>query len=267
MKYFTPEQINAFFPVVGFVSFPGGVIIRRQSLLRIGGKNYKHQRGTVTVLSRRSLNKFALLVRSSGVKWQSVWTLSYGVNYPLDGKIAKQHLNKFLIYAKREFGEFQYFWVLEFQQRGAVHFHIGCTLPPPNIFQRQRLADIWQNISTPMSWRYTQVEFSEFSHCYGDELSTDMAVWEVHTHHKSWERVRDEGGMSHYLAKYANKLYQKTVPGHYRNVGRFWGVSSGVRLPEPSHFFGDDRQIREALTFAGRDVGQWECLPQIVLVG
>jgi hypothetical protein len=267
MRYFTPKQINSLFPVIGLANFGGGVIIKRQSLLELNRRIYNHKRGIVKVLSRRSLNKLALLVRSSGVKWRSVLTLSYGVNYPLDGKIAKRHLNAFLVAMKREFGAFEYFWVLEFQGRGAVHFHLACTLPEPDIVDRQKFARIWTRISVELDTDYCSLLEKEKSPEYHQVFNTRKTGYNVHVHSKSWEAVKSQDGMGRYLAKYANKLKQKNVPKHYQNVGRFWGVSRGVKLPDPKHFFGSDQQIREALRFAGRDVGKWECLPQIVLVG
>lgn len=131
MAYFTPEQINSIFPVIGLIAFHGGIVVRRGCNVNLNRRNYSHERKKIYMVSKRSLARLALLVRGSGVQFTSLMTLTYGANYPLSGRIAKKHLNHFLINAKRNFGTFEHIWVLEFQERGAVHFHIACTLPPP----------------------------------------------------------------------------------------------------------------------------------------
>jgi len=265
MLNLTPEQINSTFPVIGITAYPGGIVIRRQCLLNLAMVRHSHLRGEIALLSKRSLNRLALLVRSSGVKWTSVMTLTYGVNYPHDGRVSKKHLNAFFVAARREFGSFEYFWVLEFQLRGAVHFHIATTLPEPDIFQREVLAHIWSRISQEGDWPYAKFDPYDDSNWARDLLYTRSACYSVHVHPKAWEKVRSDDGMGRYLAKYANKLKQKEVPTWYRNVGRFWGVSRGVTMPEGQDFYGNDAGAREVLGLRGRDVGAWRVLPKIVL--
>jgi len=260
-----PELLNLLFPVSGLVVYPGGIVIKRScNLIQLGGR-HAHIRAEVTMLSKRSLNRLALLVRSSGIKWRSVWTLTYGVNYPMSGKVAKRNLNAFLVATRREFGPYDYFWVLEFQHRGAVHFHIATTLGEPDIFQRANFARIWARIAQPEDWSYCTWPLNPKSRSPSRVLSTRQAVEHVHGHQKAWEIVREHDGMSRYLAKYANKLRQKEVPVWYRNVGRFWGTSKGVKLPEGQEFDTQEAHARQLLWLKGRNTDKWEVLPKIVL--
>jgi len=85
---------------------------------------------------------------------------------------------------------------MEFQERGAPHFHIfGTWFPDKDV-----VATIWYNIVNSDDKRHlaagTRVEF--FKH--------------------------GRAGMSSYASKYALKQEQKTVPENYQNCGRFWGV-------------------------------------------
>jgi len=267
MLNMTPEQINSIFPVIGIIAYPGGIVIRRSCNLTLSQVRHSHERGIIALLSKRSLNRLALLVRSSGIKWGSVMTLTYGVNYPLSGKIAKKHLNKFLIYARRKFGDFDYFWVLEFQLRGAVHFHIATTLPEPDLAQIQVFAKLWADISQEGQWSYCKWTNSPETDWTIPVQQTYWNCYQVHAHYKAWEKVREQDGMSRYLAKYANKLRQKQVPEWYRDVGRFWGTSKGVKMPDGDFFYGSESGIRMALASHGRAVDNWRVLPKIVLVG
>lgn len=267
MLNLTPQQFNLIFPVSGLVVYGGGVVIKRScNLMQMGGR-HAHLRGEVLLLSRRSLNRLALLIRSCNVEFSSIMTLTYGVNYPHDGRVAKKHLNAFLVAAKRAFGDFEYFWVLEFQRRGAVHFHLATTLDPPDVPHRVVFADIWTRISQEGNWPYSRLLDLPSNLSDGFPHYTAADCRQVHSHSKAWEKVRSKDGMHHYLAKYANKLRQKEVPRHYRNVGRFWGVSRGVRLPKGEEHEAEEEHVRQLLWLQGRDTQKWEFLPKIVLVG
>jgi hypothetical protein len=264
---FSKEQINSFFPIVGLTVYPGGVVVNRICTIELWGKMHKHERGKIVKVSPKSLNRLALIVRSSKVNFTSLMTLTYGVNYPLSGRVAKKHLNAFLTDARRKFGAFDYFWVIEFQTRGAIHFHIATTLLPPDTAQRNIFADIWARISTPFSWAYCPLYVRQKRIYFETLLYTDLAVQEMHSNPRQWEAVREQDGMSRYLAKYANKLKQKEVPENFQDVGRFWGVSRGVSLPEGNRFQGSEEEVRHALWLQNRDVGHWDILPKTVLVG
>lgn len=262
----TSEEINSIFPVIGISAFPGGVIIRRQNLNQRLARIHTIKRGKITVVSKRSLNKLALLVRSSDIRWLSVMTLTYGLNYPNSGRVVKRDLNAFLVAAKREFGLFSYFWVVEFQSRGAPHLHMATTLEAPDYLQRSRFAHIWTRLAFP-DWSYQELHLTGWgSYEPGDVVNCRVLGYHVHSHVSAWERVRGEDGMSRYMAKYANKLRQKQVPESFQDIGRFWGTSRDVKLPEAREFYGTDLEVRAVLAEHGRDVSSWPVLPKVVLV-
>lgn len=124
---------------------------------------------------------------------------------------------------KRTWGEFDFLWFLEFQKRGAPHFHILTTLSPPTKSQLSKFAAMWADIIEPQNWPYEQVKFCEGQACYFGELKTNDAVVSVHRHKLNFAKIRKQGGARRYMVKYALKLEQKIVPKVYRNVGRFWG--------------------------------------------
>lgn len=266
MRQFTPQEINVFFPIEAVMVYPGGMVVQRRSNLPLfWSRKYLRVRGRIKVVSKRSLNKLALIIKSCGVSFGSIMVLTYGGNYPMSGKKAKEDLNKFLIYAKRSFGGFEYVWVLEFQERGAVHFHIATTLHPPDELTRLVFASIWQKISTPMEWEYCRLEEKPQDGQDGAFHRTDINCLRVHCFPRHWEAIRKKEGVGRYFAKYANKLRQKQVPSWYSDVGRFWGASRGVKLPEPELLPATDRQAREVAMEMGRTVANWEYLPKTIL--
>lgn len=267
MPYFTPEQVNAFFPVIGLVKYKGGVVVRRGYNLNLNRGNYLHERKKITVVSKRSLSRLALLVRGTSIKFLSLMTLTYGANFPLSGRNAKRDLNHFLIASKRVFGPYEHIWVLEFQERGAVHFHIATTLAPPNLLEREIFASIWQGISTPYCWLYCQLDWDGKKFLQGQTLLTDKAVFEVHMSGRSWEPVKKADSLHHYFAKYCTKIRQKKVPIWYSDVGRFWAASQGVTLPDGEVFHGTEKEVRALGEAYGRSFERWRVLPKVLLLG
>lgn len=219
------------------------------------------------MVTSRSMNKLALLVRSCGVEFLSVMTLTYGQNYPMNGRETKKHLNNFLVASRRLWGAFEYVWVLEFQQRGAVHFHVATTLAPPTDAERHEFALVWTRISVPGDWLYCELFDAGGRYIPGQTLGCMLAGYMVHSHHRSWEPIKKLDGVGRYFAKYANKLRQKKPPSFYRDVGRFWGASRGVKMPDGEYLYGTDSQIRDFVELRGRNVETWQVLPKIILLG
>lgn len=134
-------------------------------------------------------------------------TLTYPGFYESDGAIVKEHLRRFIQelkryserHAKDEGTRFDYsvFWFLEFQERGAPHFHLFTTHNYPH----EWVAKTWYRI----------VDSEDERHLHAGTRI---------------EALRSgKGGTISYATKYAVKQQQKVVPIEYDNVGRFWGVS------------------------------------------
>ncbi len=171
----------------------------------VGGappKGEKGNRGDVTELSRRSLQKLAFYAQNTPVKFVTITTLTYPGTFPRNGQEIKQHLNRFLAWMRAKWKGVNYLWFLEFQKRGAPHFHI--------------LTDV--NMSAEkgsISLRWYKAVGSEDKRHLRAGTNT--------------ERIRLPDGAARYAAKYAAKREQKTVPVGFGGVGRFWGCSRGVK--------------------------------------
>lgn len=222
-KQMTTEEFNSNFPIVGYWVMNGGIIVTRECNLESLKELRTGKRQKITALSPRSLSRLALLALSTQVRWKSLITLTYGQNYILDGSRAKYHLNFILTKLKRMYGPFDYLWFLEFQKRGAPHYHILVSLPAPTTIQRAKFAREWANIIEPQNWPYSSLRANKGLLVGNGDRFTNQAVIDVHSHQEAWSKIRKEDGAARYVTKYATKLYQKSVPKAYRNVGRFWG--------------------------------------------
>lgn len=131
-------------------------------------------------------------------------TLTYPGFFPSNGQTVKHHLKRFLQELKRyvarcggDVERFSAFWFLEFQGRGAPHYHLFLT----DQFPKDWVATTWYFIVGSDDVRHQQA---------GTRIESIRA---------------GRAGIMAYAAKYAVKNEQKVVPTDYENVGRFWGVT------------------------------------------
>ena len=167
-------------------------VIKRQWVNRIGRPFVGGGvRKPIRELTRRSLRAMKLHFRNiEGAKY--IVTLTYPANFPMDGKLVKYHLmliRKWFLYYGVSGS-----WFLEFQVRGAPHFHIITN----KAVDKEALSRQWYKVVGS-----------------GDEKHLKAGTQQ--------QAIRKPHAVAAYVAKYAAKSEQKIVPAEYANVGRFWG--------------------------------------------
>lgn len=204
------------------------------------------ERQPIREFSQRSIDRMAFTIACSPVRFASMITLTYPHNFPTDGKRIKVDLNRMLQRIGRVFGAHSYFWFLEFQRRGAPHYHILSTLPAPDQEGRDKLAYSWVNQVGPDGEDYQK-------------------MLDVHRHKKAWEAIRKRRGGARYALWYASKKQQKTCPANFRDVGRFWGCSRDVK-PQPiaTDVSVTEDELRQWLADRGYKQKDWGWLPKFI---
>lgn len=173
---------------------------------KVVGQGGRGVRGDICELSHHSLMRMAFVAHNTSIKFDVMVTLTYPKEFPSDGKAVKYHLKKFLLWLTRTAGVTSYFWFMEFQRRGAPHFHIF-TNGGDAISRKKAVSSRWFEIVGS-----------------GDEKHLKAGT--------RIEKLRIPDAAGRYAAKYASKPYQKKLPLDYQNVGRWWGHSRDV-IPEP----------------------------------
>lgn len=180
------------------------------------------ERGKISGFSPRSGARMRRYLRSCTAEYTHLYTLTYPSGYPTDGEECKRHLKNFIARLRRYCGRdgnstFSFFWFLEFQKRGAPHFHGFCTHPADYKMVAQ--------------WWYEVVGSDDRRH-----LHAGTRV----------ERLRSgRFGTVSYATKYAAKLEQKDAPENFINVGRFWGVYGNRTCMAASILFHDTERGNE----------------------
>lgn len=155
-------------------------------------------RGAIEGFSPAAAARMRRYLRKCNANYKYMCTLTYPADYPVDGTVVKNHLRVFLQRWKRLAGDdsFSAFWFMEFQERGAPHFHIFCTHQAP----KEWVADVWYEIVGSNDERHRRA---------GTRI----------------EKIRcGRRGTCSYASKYASKMGQKEVPENYKHCGRFWGI-------------------------------------------
>lgn len=225
------DTINNAYPVSAIEVYNGAVRVKRSSQKRQSIPE-RPESNKITRLSKKSLSRLAFLVTATQVKFQSILTLTF-LEIETNGKRVKAMLNVFLTSLRRYLHRFEYVWFLEFQRRGAPHFHLLLSVPHSEELHR------W------IARRWSQV--------LQDETGKVEAV---HRFVRTFENVREQNGAKRYALMYALKPYQKTVPQEYRDVGRFWGASRGVKPEKVADVEIDEKTLRKRLEELRPDINK-----------
>lgn len=164
----------------------------------------KGKRGKVTIFSRKSRRRLLeFFARTAQTNKPRVFlTLTYPSNMT-DAETGKQHLRAFLERVRRKYPQASAIWRIEYQERGAVHFHLLFFSLP-----------YWKADSIRQVW---------------SEIIGEENPW-VHI-----ETVRSRRGTTYYVSKYIAKMPSNadvslsSLP--YSHVGNHWGYFNKPQIP------------------------------------
>lgn len=177
-------------------------VLERQYKFRNAPPDCK--RGSVDYWSSKSRRRLAFVASNTEVTFAAMITLTYPKRYVSDGRTVKRHLRTFLQWLRDTVSGLEYLWFLEFQRRGAPHFHILLNCDLKGLPAKKAISAHW----------YQVVASEDEKHLLAGTRT---------------EALRSSDGGKRYAVKYAMKMEQKLVPKSYQNVGRFWGHSEGVK--------------------------------------
>jgi len=249
----TPADIEFLFPITSVLVHRGGHLTVQRSARFPPPKSSAGNRKQITKLSKKSLKELNHTMQCTNIEFCSMATLTYPRFYPRGGKETK----KDFAYMLRWFKKFSdnYLWFLEFQKRGAPHFHLlletSCITPAMRVGLAFRWIDRvvgqeywWSNV--PAGEQTTELR-KFFNFAIGDSV---------------WELIKSPDGARRYVAKYAQKPAQKQVPLGYSDVGRFWGATADVRRIDGVEVDCDEKGLRLLLEKQGHIASSWDFVPK-----
>jgi len=191
-------------------------------------------RSSVSRFTAGSATRMRRYLRSCVADYCNMVTLTYPGFFESDGAKVKEHLRRYLQEQKRRIereghNELGYssFWFLEFQERGAPHFHIFTT----HEFPKQWVSSTWYRIVNSEDPRH---------------LAAGTRIEKLHA---------GRAGTISYAQKYAVKQQQKDVPDGYDSVGRFWGVSGHRATMSADTFVSRDARKDAGVAHSEKSLG------------
>ena len=105
--------------------------------------NLESKQKSKTLQKRKdSINRTRSEIRrlvNSNQDFSKFYTLTFAENIT-EVKVANKHFNKFIMRMEYHYGKFKYISVIEFQKRGAVHYHFLCNLP---FIESKEIESVW----------------------------------------------------------------------------------------------------------------------------
>ncbi len=207
----------------------------RLTLYRVGalthwpviGRPVRHdsQRGRIADLSKKSRLRCAFAFGNAQKDWGAMATLTFRTQ-PREPKRA---LNIFSRAMRNEVGEIQWAWVMEWQERGVIHFHL--------FFEREWIERVGYFTETVVRHGH------ETELLRGPIDEWIQAIWckAVGDRHPDFRRfqaggivelLRTPDAAARYVAKEAGKRAQKQLPAGVEAAGRWWWLHPAFK-PKP----------------------------------
>ena len=180
------------------------------ALRGVTARSAKFERGEIRQFSIKSrsrlMQKIAMLNKTVMPLFV---TLTYPERFPTDFEVYKYDLHHFFISLQRAFSGAGVIWKLEYQDRGAPHFHM--------LLYGVSLSQAMEFI--PMKWHEIAGgdDKNHLAFHRGELRGSEHCVQPV----KSWRGVKS------YASKYFTKMF-----GVAGKSGRFWGVRGKVPMSE-----------------------------------
>jgi hypothetical protein len=152
-------------------------------------------------------------------------TLTYPDEFPTSPVVYKANLKEFHRKFEIEYPDIQGVWRLEFQKRGAPHFHIMFLDWQPE--DDGKVQWIWK--STCHTW--------DMAH---ELLGVDVRIITDNA---------QQALIAFYLAKYIAKVDEREIKEDVRKCGRWWGKWN-IHEPEPIEFEVSDWEAEQLTAFA-----------------
>lgn len=208
-----------------------------------GKRKTTSKRKKITRFTSRSWTQLMFVIRNTHVVFYSMITLTYPKDFPSDGRLVKKHLHNFRSSLTRRYSP-SYFWFLEFQKRGAPHYHMFTTINLKELpggvvsFPRTRKSKDGTEYKTWHSWNK---EFQGWVSQTWNRIVFKTKGWspapddfDKHLRVGSGtEILMFPNAAARYAAKHFAKPEQKEVPKGFEDVGRFWGCSRDVSQVQP----------------------------------
>jgi hypothetical protein len=192
-----------------------------------GKPTHGQKRGKITAYTPEARKRHILTLRNCANRLKSLVTLTYPEEFPTDCKVAMIHLDRFEKRLARR--GYKFIWTKEFQERRAVHFHMGID----QIVDRKEIAQMWYECVGSQDERHLKAGTSVQWLVPDGDPRIEPDRRRVNEEKRRGNRNAKRNYIAHdefikYMITYLKKLTQKVVPSFIQNVGKFWDCSNAL---------------------------------------
>lgn len=201
------------------------------------GSSLAPPRGKVTIFSQKSRKR--LRIAANEIAWparQLVFvTLTYPRHFSADPRSWKRDLDAWRRAVARTYGAPLAVWALEFQRRGAPHFHIALVLPEAFRLSRREQEAVAAGLASARPGGPSVEEFRAWAAqtWYRIAGHGDLRHLEQHRKPGHCKAAHGPRGLVGYLQQeLGKKTEQKALPTwltEAEGVGRWWGIWGNLR--------------------------------------
>ena len=187
-------------------------------------------RGKIGGMSLKSRLRAAFAFGNAPRPWGAMATLTYPSNPP-NWKDGIRKIGRVL---RTRFGtDLQWGWIMEWQRRGAIHFHVFLEEPAlakMGAFKPQNMVTFIRH------GKSTEILRGELEHLIVGSWVRHLGECDQRTLDFQWggivEKFRTPDAAARYVAKEAGKRCQKALPAGVEGAGRWWFLSkAGQPVP------------------------------------
>lgn len=176
------------------------------------------ERSEISGFSKASRKRLFELLHSLEFERVLFITLTYPAEYPRDWQVYKAHLRAFRARLERKFGKVRTVWRLEYQKRGAPHYHL-LLLDAPFI-DKTWVSEAWYEIVA----------------------SRDEKHLQAGTNVVNIDAKQGSALVASYIGKYVSKPGMEVEPNERSKTGRHWGRWN-IEAPRSVSFTLEERQV------------------------
>lgn len=178
--------------------YPNMIKVHTPWMVRVKPAIQSAKRKEVIGFSQKSRKRLLDLLHMIEFENVSLVTLTYPKEYPTDWKAHKAHLRAMRARLERKFGKLRVVWRLEFQKRGAPHYHLVIFDAP--FLDAQYLSKVWAKVT----------KSDDANHA---KIGVDVKR----------ASVKEGGRVLSYVCKYVAKIFSDPTSVVHARTGRIWG--------------------------------------------
>lgn len=190
---------------------------------------YKEQLKSRDDNTKRKVRALRDKIQSNFDIWTHFITLSFQENLT-DLSLAKSRFKDWTQRMEKIIPNFKYIYVVEFQERGAIHFHVIASLTPG----RKTPKEIFNKIRHSWNWgaNTNGIQIDGIGYKYVDKKARKQAESQLQSLETS-EKVKAVWSVGNYLTSYLDKDADSVLLFGSKMYGASQGLKSAIEVTDP----------------------------------